>query len=778
MTLSKRAALLIFPVILAGYILTAFQVYSLQKDSISRLEQNRLNQRMTEFKAAFSTYSSFVDSYLFSMQTGERLRLFIAEQDDLYRQTALGASLKRAIMRFQQQTSGFVSFALIGPELDVQYYFENSPDPFASISAEQINFARQALEKGRLTSWEHLTGKKPNSVIQQSALIDSRTFSPPLASQLTHAIQIIVAIEPTLFDQLVAEAEAEYGAGIVLGKQPVLAKDGRLAASIELKPGYCISLIPDEGYLIGVLGSLKQNLLLAAVVLSSLTIGLLLLLVRRFITGSITELDTQLTLVMNDQLENIDKPNSSDEVGRLGRKFHQLYDQLNESFQQTKQLSLTDTLTQLPNRVSFYESAQRELAFATNLQQPLTFIYIDLDNFKFVNDKYGHEVGDGLLKAVANKLKLLLEINAEHTGVKALISRLSGDEFVVLLPGLPATESLKVADKILGVFIDGFHFELGDFPVTASVGIAAYPDDGHTVTQLISNSDLAMYQAKKTGKNQYAKYSQALAKKARRDKEIEQQLKALICDEEFSLVYMPVVDRKGKVVGCEALLRWQSPVLGRVGPDEFIPIAEAVGLFEMIDFWVLDNALKDFAQLQDIFGGAFVLSINISSAELSSDRIKNYLFELISRYRVPNHQIELEITETFGSDHSAQALNLLRALRKDGVQIAIDDFGTGYTSLMQMMDYPVDKIKLDKTFIERMTQKDKRGLLAPVINLCHLQGMTVTAEGVETIDQQELILQSRCDYLQGYLIATPMPLSELRKWHNPYAFASTDKCTV
>lgn len=764
MNLSKRASLLILPVILISYALAALGIYDNLRQSVMSNEQSRLEYRLSGLQSTFSLYSTFVDAYMVSLIEGNVLGEFIYDANNIYRERILNNNLESAIHRFRSQNPEFVSLSIINKFGEVLYYSENSTDPFGMIQPAQQAMAKSLFELGKLDDWQHLMLGKVESIIQQGQSIDTRTMAPPLPTQLENTVQVIIAAKPTRFDQLLAGIEKDYGASGHFSFTSPHFRGSELSASIALKPGYFFSIDANKGYVANLLASLKKWLGLSIIFASVLTFLVLQLLIRRYVTQPITQLDEQLSDVLEKRRHNIESPTGQDEVARLGRKFHQLYKDLNSAFHQSHKLSQTDTLTQLPNRSAFYDAAVHELSESEKRREPISFIYIDLDNFKFVNDKYGHEVGDELLKAVALRLSHLLDIALHQQASSPFISRLSGDEFIVMLPEMDAAAASEIGEKILHIFAKGYHFELGSFPVTASLGLSCYPEDGHTLSQLISNADLAMYEAKKSGKNKLARYSKTLAKEARRGKEIEANLKHLNPDNEFYLVYMPIISNSGTISGCEALLRWHSPHLGIVGPDEFIPIAESTGLFEEIDFWVIEQAHQHFETLQQALGQEIKLAINISSAELNNEHFVSKLKAITARFPIETRQIELEITETFAITSDISIQKTLRKLRDAGYQIAIDDFGTGYTSLMQMLDYPVDKIKLDKAFIDRVTQAEKQSLLAPLINLCHLQGLTVTAEGVETPEQQSLLWQAQCDFLQGYLIAKPMPLIELRAW--------------
>ncbi|EAR62283.1 putative bifunctional diguanylate cyclase/phosphodiesterase [Neptuniibacter caesariensis] len=769
MNLNKRASILILPVILISYILIALVVYNQQSQSIRQLEQNKLNLRLSALRSEFTRYNSFLDAYLVSLVEGETLARFIREPENIYQDRRLTENLSSSVRRFFSNNTEFASLSVLNTDQQLIFYVENSLDPFGEIRQSQLEMAQRMRKEKVLSIWEY-RAEAEEAIMQQGIMLDSRTLTPPQITQLEHTLKVLVAVLPSGFNQLLSETKQEFSADIafVSGKDFSPPPEGKLYSEIALKPYYHLTITPSDTYLAQQLLVLKQQFMLIVFIATIATYLLLQFLIRRFITSPIARLDHQLTEVMAQRRENIDASRSKDEVGRLGRKFQSLYEKLHNSYQESHIQSRTDALTRLPNRAAFYETASIKLGEAERKQSNISIIYIDLDNFKFVNDKYGHEIGDELLKAVAIRLAHIISIKWKHTYSDEYVYRLSGDEFIAILPNAGTVKAQELSQTILKQFADGYHFELGHFPVTASIGIATYPQDGHTLSQLISNADLAMYQAKKSGKNKLAIYSKELAKKDRQAKEIESRLKDIDFDSELSLFYMPIIDRENQVKGCEVLLRWHSEDLGFVSPALFIPIAESSGMFEAIDLWVIEEAFKSYPQLIQKFGAHLELSINISSAEIGSERFIRTLEALAKEYQINPDNFVIEITETFSIEQNKAALNWLSELRKLGFNIAIDDFGTGYTSLMQMLDYPVDFIKFDRELVERLIKPEKHALVKALIDLCHFQGTRVVAEGIETQYHMDILHQAGCDYQQGFFIAKPMPLTEFLNWHLSY----------
>ncbi|MCP4598811.1 bifunctional diguanylate cyclase/phosphodiesterase [Neptuniibacter sp.] len=775
MNLNKRAGLLILPVILVSYILAAFFIYEQQAKSIHQLEQNKLDLRLNNLRSEFLAYNRFVDAYQTFLIEGDTLAQFIRDTDNIFRDRMLSSNLKSAISRYFSNKSQHASLSIITSDNQKIFYVENSTDPFADISTVQLNMAAVMQEKKVFQSWRHYPHLAP-AIIQKGVTVDSRTLSSPHVNQLNHTLHIIVTVAPKRFERLLKKTTSEFKATIEYLTTKPLPEQNILTSSVALRDQYYLKVTPSRSYLDEQLSVLKTQLLSLVVIGVFVSYTILQYLIRKYITSPISLLDEQLTDVMEKKRGNIEAPRAADEVGRLGRKFHRLYEQLNQSFLESRHQSRTDALTQLPNRAAFYESAAVELAEAEQFRSELSIAYLDLDNFKFVNDKYGHEVGDKLLKTVAVRLQSITRQNEDEAKSKQpSVYRLSGDEFIIMLPDLNRDQTYSLCEKVLNLFTDGYHFDLGNFPVTASIGVATFPNDGHSLSQLISNADLAMYQAKKSGKNKQASYSKELAKKDRELKEVENKLKTLNCDQEFKLFYMPIIDSHGHIKGCEALLRWTSEELGSVSPALFIPIAESTGIFEKIDLWVIQQAFQDSHLLKNSLDDHFELSINISSAEIGSERFSEKVTNLCHKYNVQPNSFVIEITETFALQQEQDALKWLSSFRNQGFKIAIDDFGTGYTSLMQMLDYPVDIIKFDKQLIERIGIPDKRDMTKALIGLCHLQQIDVVAEGIETDEQYKILLGADCDYLQGFYMAKPMPIDEFLIWAEDFQQESSEQ---
>jgi diguanylate cyclase (GGDEF)-like protein len=764
-TLSKRALFLIFPVVLLGYLLAALSVYIAQERSIHALEKAKLSQRLEHTAAVFQNEIQRSKSFLNALLNGNVLRHFVAETDERYRITALGVRLQESIKSLSEDPIAYISFAILNSRTEAEYYFENSWDPFAEIDGPQSDLARKLIASKRLSDLTYLepTGDRPRIVY--SLFVDPVTFGRPMPSNKANALLMQIAVLPDRFLAMQAALKKEYGADIVLQPWPLAVTDD-LSASVPLGPQLYATIAVPDAYFEDQM--LRRMVLLAfgALAMSLISIFLIVLLIRRFITEPIASLDADVTAVMNGERDDIRDLNEAGEIGRLTHNIRELYGQSAHSLRLVQQNSWTDTLTGISNRGRFNTLAAVVVEEAIASAEKCSLLFIDIDNFKFVNDKYGHDVGDELLKMLAVRIGQTVEnITRRREQEPAILARLSGDEFAVLVRSNPGDGTVREISKaILALFDGGFEVSGKSYPVTASIGVAVCPDDAGTVAELISNADAAMYQAKSAGKNRSARFSRALNDRRTRQRQIQEELRSLDPDEQFRLVYMPIINARGQVTGCEALLRWHSPVLGHVTPDEFVPIAESSGLFTKIDWWVVDKAMSDCHHLKALFGPDTVLAINISSAELHSRSISDYFSDCLARHGLESQSVDIELTETFAVKVSDQLRWNIEELRRKGFRLSIDDFGAGYTSVQQIIDYAADTIKLDRALVSNLIASQSLPVLKAVVALCHAKGMAVVGEGVDTPEKLAMLTAAGCDRFQGYLISKPLSLEDLAIW--------------
>lgn len=432
---------------------------------------------------------------------------------------------------------------------------------------------------------------------------------------------------------------------------------------------------------------------------------------------------------------------------------------LKDSQNQLENLANFDALTQLPNRYSLQNRLQHALLRAKREHHNLALVYFDLDHFKAVNDTLGHPAGDALLKEVSRRA--LQQLRDEDT-----LARLGGDEFVALLEGIDTPERIAaVAERIIRQISLPFLIQGNEVFVGCSLGIAFFPKDGTDADTLMRNADLALYRAKEDGKNCYRLYSEEMNAAAHLRYQIEIRLRKAIDFGEFSLVYQPQFDtRTRRLVGAEALLRWTSPDSGSISPAVFIPIAEQIGLIVQIGRWVLEQVCM--MQRANLEAGLPLtkIAVNVSPVQFRQKDLVESFQEVLHKTGVPASCIEVEVTEGAIMVDADRAIETLKQMRAMGLSIAIDDFGTGYSSLGYLKRFPIDKIKIDRTFVNELeTSSDDAVIISAIIALSNSLGMTTLAEGVETEHQLNFLNSVGCDQIQGYLLGKPLVLSDFQK---------------
>ena len=416
-----------------------------------------------------------------------------------------------------------------------------------------------------------------------------------------------------------------------------------------------------------------------------------------------------------------------------------------------------DDLTGLPNRVLMLDRLDQAIGVAKRKDAVSALLFIDLDNFKNINDLFGHAAGDALLREAASRL-------GECIREGETLARLGGDEFVVILPGIAdGMVAQRIAERVVQAFSQPFLVLHNLHYVTASVGVALYPMDGADHQVLLRKADLAMYKAKELGRNGYHFFTHEIEQRVQERLGLEARLRSGLRHGEMVLHYQPVVDLQNEtLVAVEALLRWRELDGELLLPGRFIPIAEEIGLIREIGEWVLASACRE---RHSRFGGLNVeprLAVNVSPRQLQSTGFAHYVQHVLQESGLPSEQLELELTESVLMDDTPETVMNLTALSDLGVRLSIDDFGTGYSSLGYLQRYPFQTLKIDRSFVRLIPQQAKTArLVETIINMAHGLGMEVIAEGVETSEQLEFLRSRGCDMGQGFLIARPVPVSEL-----------------
>ncbi|MDI3272988.1 phosphodiesterase DibA [Pseudomonas sp. AL03] len=416
-----------------------------------------------------------------------------------------------------------------------------------------------------------------------------------------------------------------------------------------------------------------------------------------------------------------------------------------------------DPLTDLPNRLLFTDRAEQALAAAQIHKRGCALLLIDLDHFKMINDSLGHSIGDQLLKGVAERLKAMVV-----PGIT--LARLGGDEFAVLAENcLQMVHAAALAQRIIDGLKEPFQIDGHQLFVNISVGISLFPDDALSSEQLLRNSDSALFKAKSAGRNGYALYTEELTAHAQQRVETAFELRRALEQQELRVYYQPVHDLKtSRLIGVEALVRWEHPQRGLVSPAEFIPIAERTGLIAEIDAWVMRQACEQMCQWQQAGEVLSFVAVNVSSRLFARRELFQQVAKVLHETGLDPACLELEVTESAVMDDPEIALEQMHRLRELGVRLAIDDFGTGYSSLLRLKRLPVQKLKIDQGFVAGLPwDEDDAAIVRVIIALAQSMGMQVHAEGIEQVEQASFLLEHTCNLGQGYWFGRPVPAGQL-----------------
>jgi len=428
-----------------------------------------------------------------------------------------------------------------------------------------------------------------------------------------------------------------------------------------------------------------------------------------------------------------------------------------------------DVLTGLPNRMLALDRLKLAIAQARRDETQVGVMFLDLDNFKHINDTLGHDAGDTLLIEASKRVSSCLRGTST-------VARLGGDEFLVVLPGLSGPDAAcQVADRILKTFSTPFMLGGQEVFVTTSIGIATFPQDSDNSGTLLQHADAAMYEAKHKGKSAYSRFTPEMTEISHERLQMESYMRKAMELGEFELYFQPIIDtHSGKLVSAEALLRWNNPALGMVMPDRFIPLAEETGLIIPIGEWVIQEACKAARNWQTLTGNPIGVAVNVSPRQFRDPGFTDAVMRALDASGLSPKLLELEITERLILDNSIETADILRKLDRSGIRLTVDDFGTGYSALSYLKSYPFDTLKIDKSFIQDvLTENDDASLVRAIITMAHSLGLKVVAEGVEAEAQTHFLKEEHCDYSQGYFYSTPLPEQDFIQWLDTNERAST-----
>lgn len=428
-----------------------------------------------------------------------------------------------------------------------------------------------------------------------------------------------------------------------------------------------------------------------------------------------------------------------------------------ESEKQLKNLAYFDQLTSLPNRRSFQELCQFQIENARRTKKTIGLFYMDLDNFKDINDTMGHDVGDQFLIEISRRIERCIRKSD-------MACRLGGDEFTLLLTNIQNEQDVTVvAQNLIDEISKPYVYKDHEIQAGGCIGISLYPRDGIDYQTLSKNADIAMFRAKKSGKNQFCFFQEEMNKEVKARVELESEMRRALESGEFQMYYQPKIDLEThKIVGAEALVRWIHPSRGLIPPDEFIPVAEDIGLIVPMGEWIISESLQQVKKWQDEFFPEFNIAINLSVKQFKGDGLIQFVEKCIQDIGIPANTIDLELTESVFALDTQHVKDILNTLNKMGVKISLDDFGTGYSSLSYLKNFPIDIIKIDRSFIQDLNDGESdKSIVEAIISMSNALNLVIVAEGVETLYHAELLSSLKCQFAQGYYFARPLPALEL-----------------
>jgi len=522
----------------------------------------------------------------------------------------------------------------------------------------------------------------------------------------------------------------------------------------------------DKQVLLEALNEIRIQIFFIIVVIVLLMLYILNFLLSKLLGNSFKTLMHQIQKIEKYDYSNSEVLKTGDELEVISRNVNNLALALNArehelqaTYDNLLYSSNHDELTQLANRRHFLNELETSIKNATKNHNKLALLFIDLDQFKDINDTLGHNIGDKLLQSVAARLKEIVDDFG-------MIGRLGGDEFVILIDDITNENVIEyLAIDIMTLFKDKFEVLDLNLSVSASIGISIFPDNANSGLELLKQSDLAMYHAKESGRNNYCFFSKELINTLEEKTNIINALKESLEDKnEFILLYQPKISAyTKKMVSIESLIRWNSKKLGYVYPSRFISIAEETNMIIPLGEWILRKACNDFQELVKSGLQLEHISINVSLIQLQDENFFSILNKVINETKIDPKKIELEITESFIATDSKKALEILNKIRKRGIALAIDDFGTGYSSMSYLKKLPITRLKIDKSFVDDLPYSQESVAIAKaIISLAKTFGIAITAEGVENKEQLDFLINENCDEIQGYYFSKPITLEELK----------------
>lgn len=786
MKLSTRINFIILPVISVIFTIAGSFAFFSQKDSVFNALNSKLEYQSTYVVNYYHERLLELDSLLKQLLNSLQVTEYLSNHKGDYAKYSSENQLIRFISNIATNSEKALAIQLY--DMDGKTIFSyDSDDPFATQPAtpgliNYINEIKSSLSPDRavnLMTTRYSVTKMSENEYQLSVY---RTFSPEQSiyddmfslhstlytAKISTRININDELLPYIHNAFSAQTQLDIAvnhAFFAPGKElSVNYSYDKASHNIQAhSPVLNTNIQPDQKYINSLLFPYLISIISLVFNITIISFVLLKKLINRQIIKPIENLNSKVEKAIQGDMKALKLIDKKDEVSSLNNSYIKLLDDLNT-------LARRDSLTGLANRSVFSSALLRCVEDAIKHSTTCALFYIDLDNFKSVNDQYGHDTGDRVLVEFSTRLTdtLRKEDIIVKPSLYSDIARLAGDEFAVILPYAPGTEIIAdIAKRIVSICKNGIEVDGIRYDIHASVGIAVSPFDATDADTLMKRADTAMYQIKNTVKNGYHFYSEELEKEQKRNSEIEQAIKAALKNNNFLLHFMPMYHcGSGEIENIECLIRTSDEYLKQYGPDVYIPIAEHTGLIKELDLWVFETAIQHFRQLIDEENYHGHISINFSSYQLKNDDFAPMISQLISQYQVPAAKIDMEITETCLINNDQKVIDRLEQLKEAGVNLSLDDFGTGFTAFSQLHLYPVDSLKIDRSFVNLISElplkeKEHRPLVDIIIELASLYNLSTIAEGIETSEQLNYVSKLGCTLAQGFYLQKPVPYQEL-----------------
>lgn len=811
MRLQTKVIYAVLPLVIAPLLLLGWLAFLKMQDAIVTSKQQEMKVRLQQIEMRFASLINTASANI-ELFSGSRLLhdyVLLESEEDRYEllQPALlnlFASYQHAYPEYEEirviYPDGYedTRFARLGLDNKTEYETESLIYKLLIQSSDSVVWT---IDKNVDTEQQAVyIGKK---IIITDPSIETSTAPPELRAYLVLTVSL-ASLQELLVNTVLGETGMIFATdqdGVVLfrnkatihdhmlgrdlfavlnkramrGQSAELISNGTIVhySGVKLHERFRIfAALPEAELLVDTrnLGAVVAMITLVAI---ALTVTLVLLFIRKLIIAPLQKLSLAAAEIGKGNLDlslNID---ARDEIGDLAHSFKVMGNNLAATNDRIKFMAYHDELTGLPNRRMFQEHLVHALAVAKRNHSKLALLFLDVDNFKNVNDTLGHHAGDELLVELSGRFSSVLRdsdylshVSPRKEYLTDTVSRLGGDEFTFILTDLNQeyAES-KVARRLLDVLSEPMIIAGQKLVMTGSIGITLYPDDASNAETLTRNADIAMYHAKENGKNNYQYFTESINKTVQERLRIDNRLQQALERNEFSLVYQPLVNAKtGEINGCEALMRWNNSELGMVPPSTFIPMAEENGLIVTMGKWALDTVCKQIRAWQHKDIQAVPVSVNVSAIQLRHGELAETIRNLLVRTEIDPAMLILELTESALLEAVDHSINTLAEIKSLGVRISLDDFGTGYSSLSYLRKFQIDILKIDRSFVRDIeSKKDDAELSRAIIAMAHSLDLPVTVEGVETEGQRDILVKNGVDTLQGYFFYYPLSVDEVTR---------------